>query len=62
MPRILLEGVNWACVTGPSQATIAVLGQVGWHPISPDKWLTPDNEEFAELVGHRLRTHGSSTL
>ena len=31
------------------QATIAVLGQVGWHPSAPDKWLSADGKEIAEL-------------
>ena len=49
LPRILLGRLHWARVSGPVQATIAVLGQVGWHPVSPDKWIAPGGTEYAEL-------------
>ena len=49
LPRILLGGVHWKSVTGPMQATMAVLGQVGWRPIEPDKWITEDGREYGEL-------------
>ena len=31
------------------QATIAVLGQRGWHPVAPDKWITADSSAYADL-------------
>ena len=32
------------------QATMAVLGTLGWRPIGPDKWISRDGEEYAELA------------
>ena len=49
LPRVLLGGVRWARVTGPMQATIAVLGQAGWHPVAPDRWISAEGTEYAEL-------------
>ncbi len=49
LPRVLLGGVHWSRVTGPLQATIAVLGQLGWHPVAPDRWISIDGSEYAEL-------------
>ncbi len=49
LPRVLLRGVRWSRVAGPLQATMAVLGQCGWHPIEPDRWISPDGSEYAGL-------------
>ncbi len=48
-PRILLHGVKWGCVSGPLQATVAALGQLGWAPVSPNKWLAPGKDKMADL-------------
>ena len=31
------------------QATIAVIAQLGWHPVSPDKWMDAEKANLAEL-------------
>ena len=31
------------------QATIAVLAQIGWHPVHPNKWMDAEKEGLAEL-------------
>ena len=49
LPRTLLKGIHWSTVSGPMQATVAVLGQAGWHPVSPDKWISRTHTEYAEL-------------
>ncbi len=49
LPRILLGGLHWERVSGPLQATIAVLGQVGWHPVEPNRWIDASGTEYAEL-------------
>ena len=49
IPRIMLDGVRWERVTGPMQATIAVLAQIGWHPVHPNKWIDAEKENMAEL-------------
>ena len=39
----LAKAVNkWSRVTGPLTATIAVLLDLGWQPIKPDAWVSPD--------------------
>ena len=45
----MLNGVHWERVTGPMQATIAVLAQIGWHPVQPSKWMDAEKENLAEL-------------
>ena len=51
LPRILLGGVRWwARVTGPLQATIAILGQIGWHAVEAARWISKDGNEYAELL------------
>ncbi len=49
LPKVLLKGVHWGAVSGPMQATIATLGQVGWAPVQPDRWLTEDRTRYADL-------------
>ncbi len=48
-PRVLLQGVKWGRVSGPLQATVAALGQLGWAPVAPNRWLTPDRATMADL-------------
>ncbi len=48
-PRILLQSVRRGLVSGLLQATVATLCQLGWAPISPSKWLTPNRNEMADL-------------
>ncbi len=48
-PRILLNGVHWGSVTGVMQATIATIGQLGWIPTAPDKWLDESRTQYADL-------------
>ncbi len=36
-------------VTGPMQATMAVLGGIGWRPVAPDKWIDAAGDQYAEL-------------
>ncbi len=48
-PKILLGKVNWGAASGPMQATIATLGQLGWSPVSPSRWLSPDKSTHADL-------------
>ncbi len=48
-PRMLLHGVKWGCSSGPLQATFATLGQLGWAPVAPNRWLTPDRQTMADL-------------
>ncbi len=31
------------------QATIATLGQLGWAPVQPDRWLTEEKTHYADL-------------
>ena len=49
MHRVLLGGVRWMKVTGPMQATMAVLGGIGWRPVAPDKWIDAAGDQYAEL-------------
>jgi hypothetical protein len=49
IPRVLLGGVHWGRVTGPLQATVATLGQLGWTPNGPTRWLTPSKEHYADI-------------
>ncbi len=49
LPKVLLKGVQWGRVSGPLHATIATLGQMGWAPIQPDKWLVEDRSTYADL-------------
>ncbi len=49
LPKVVHRGVKWAQVAGPLQATMAVLGQVGWHPVAPDHWFSAGGTELAEL-------------
>jgi hypothetical protein len=37
---------EWAKVRGPMGATIALLGEIGWDPISPLKWAHPIGEKW----------------
>ncbi len=48
-PRVLLHGVKWGRVSGPLQATVAALGQLGWAPVAPNHWLAPDRATMADL-------------
>ncbi len=50
LPKLLLKGVNWGLVSGPMQSTIACLGQLGWAPVQPDKWVTEDRLQYADLA------------
>ncbi len=49
LPKVLLKGVRWGSVSGPMQATIATVGQLGWAPVQPDRWLTEDRTQYADL-------------
>ena len=49
LPRILLNGIHWERVSGPMQATIAVLSQIGWHPVQPNRWMDGGKDNLAEL-------------
>ncbi len=49
VPRILLGGTKWKMVSGPFQATVAVLGQLGWVPATPSCWLAPSRDQYADL-------------
>ena len=41
MTRVLAGRViNWSNVSGPISATIAVIAEQGWRPISPHHWRT----------------------
>ena len=31
------------------QATMAVIAQIGWHPVAPDKWMDTERKNLAEL-------------
>ncbi len=46
---VLFVGVKWSTVSGPMQATIATLGQLGWAPCSPHQWLAPGRDAYADL-------------
>ncbi len=56
LPRILLGGLQWHRVTGPMQATIAVLGQVGWHPVAPTNGLRLVAKSMRSWNGRLLPT------
>ncbi len=49
VPRVLLGGVHWGRVTGALQATVATLGQIGWIPNGPSRWLAPARTHDADL-------------
>ncbi len=49
LPRMLLNGVQWARASGPLQGTIAAMGQLGWVPAQPARWLAPDGATDADL-------------
>ena len=49
IPRILLNGIHWDRVSGPMQATIAVIAQIGWHSAAPDRWVDTEKANLAEL-------------
>ncbi len=49
LPKVLLKGVHWGRVSGLLQATIATLGQMGWAPVQPDRWLVADRLSYADL-------------
>ncbi len=41
---------RWRIVAGPMSATIATLLELGWYPIQPNHWLTPDKTQAAIRV------------
>ena len=45
-------------MAGPLQATIATLGQLGWHPAAPDHWFTADRRLHAELEWSEFANEG----
>ncbi len=49
LPKVLLGGVRWNLVSGTMHATVAVLGQLGWAPVQPGKWLVEDRGSYADL-------------
>ena len=49
LPKISLNGVHWERVTGPTQATMAMIAQIDWHTVAPDKWMDTEKENLAEL-------------
>ncbi len=46
---MLLHGVKWGCASGPLQATIATLGQLGWALVAPNRLLTADRQTMEDL-------------
>ena len=40
------------------QATVAVLAQIGWHPVHPNKWMDAEKENMAELEWARFANAG----
>ena len=47
-------------VTRPLQATIAVIAQIGWHPVHPDKWMDSQKANLADLEWLLLANTGIS--
>ncbi len=49
LPKVLLGGVRWNLVSGVMHATVAVLGQMGWAPVQPGRWLVENRSCYADL-------------
>ncbi len=48
VPRILLGGVHWGRAVASLQATVATLGQLGWVPSTPARWLASCRSTYAD--------------
>ena len=52
---IAKAGNQWTGVHGPTAATIATLLDIGWKPITPHQWITPQ-----DTIGDFMREEGVS--
>ena len=45
--RVALAKSRWQMVRGPASATIAILLDLGWKPVRPNRWILPDGSQSA---------------